>query len=122
MTAKLRQNQDTRKQQYNKGTKQQTTLHPNEAVRVQVQNRWIPAKVLKRADTPNSYFIRCSNGTELCRNRKHLRRDQTNKTFIAHPTSWDYDNDLNQNELIKSILQCHHMAAHEDHLQDSETM
>ena len=91
VTTKLEENQNTRKQYYDNGTKQQTGLQPNESVRVQIQNRWLPAKVIKQADTPNSYFIRCPDGTQLRRNRKHLRRDQTNKTTTAHPTSWDYD-------------------------------
>ena len=55
--AKLRQNQDIQKQHYDKGTKQQTILQPNETVRVQVQNHWIPPKVIKSADTPNSYIF-----------------------------------------------------------------
>ena len=43
---------------------------------------------------PNSYIVRCYNGSQIRRNRKHLRRDQTNKPLITHPTSWDFDNDV----------------------------
>ena len=68
VTTKLKENQVTRKHYYNKGTKQQPDLLPNDPVRVQIQNRWIPAKVIKPADYPNSYFIRCSNGTQLHQN------------------------------------------------------
>ena len=64
VTAKLRQNQDIRKQYYyDRGTKQQTTLQPNESVRVQIRNHWMPAKVIQPPDKPNSYFVRCSNGS-----------------------------------------------------------
>ena len=94
VTTKLKQTQDIRKQHYDRGTKQQVALQPNESVRVQVHNRWIPAKVIQPADMPNSYIVRCYNGSQLRRNRKHLRRDQTNKPLITHPTSWDFDNDV----------------------------
>ena len=65
VTTKLKENQVIRKHYYDKGTKKQPDLLPNDPVRVQIQNRWIPAKVIKPADYPNSYFIRCSNGTQL---------------------------------------------------------
>ena len=98
VTTKLQKNQNTRKQYYNISTKQPTSLQPNESVRVQKQNRWLPAKVIKQADTPNSYFIRCPDGTQIHQNRKHLMMDQTNKTTSTHPTSWDYD-DIESAEL-----------------------
>ena len=44
VTTKLEQNQDIRKQHYDRGTKQQAALQPKESVRVQVHNCWIPAK------------------------------------------------------------------------------
>ena len=96
VTTKLKQNQDIRKQHYDRGPKQQAALQPNESVKVQVHNRWIPAKVIQPANMPNSYVVKCSNGSQLRRNRKNLRKTRpTNPLLlILHCTSWDFDNDV----------------------------
>ena len=88
---RLRQNQETNKHYYDRGTKQQSPFKSNDPVRVQIQNQWVPAKVVKPADTPHSYIVKCSNGSQLRRNRKHLRKDNTKRTMRIIPTPWDYD-------------------------------
>ena len=79
------------KRYYDRGTKELSPFRPNDPVRVQIQNRWIPATIIKAAETPNSYIIKCSNGSQLCHNQKHLKKDETKRTLQTHPTSWDYD-------------------------------
>ena len=54
VTTKLKENKVTQKHYCDNGTKQQTGLLANNPVRVQMQNHWIPAKVIKPADYPNS--------------------------------------------------------------------
>ena len=66
---------------------------------------------------PNSYIVRCGYGSQLCRNRKHLRRDQTNKPLITHPTPWEFDNDVSTEpaKVDVSVL-TQLMVAHVDNL------
>ena len=87
----LKHNQEIRKQYYDRGSKQLPPLKPNDPVRVQVQNQWIRATVVRLAETPNSYVVKCTNGSQLRRNRKHLIKDNTKRTMRTNPNSWDYD-------------------------------
>jgi len=91
VTACLKNNQEIRKQYYDRGTKQLPPLKPNDPVRLQVQKQWIPAKAIKSADTPNSYIVKYSNGSQLHRNRKHLMKDNIKRTMCANPNLWDYN-------------------------------
>ena len=49
-----------------------SSLQPNDKVRMQVQNHWVLATVVKKADIPHFYVVQTSDGKKYCRNRKHL--------------------------------------------------
>ena len=62
------------KEHYDRGTKQLSVLKANDAVRIQMQGRWVPGVVIRQAETPRSYVVRGPSGHEYRRNRKHLRK------------------------------------------------
>ena len=69
---RLKQKQALRKRNYDKGARLLSSLQPNDKVRMQVQNQWVPATVVKKADTLHSYVVQTSDGKNYHRNRKHL--------------------------------------------------
>jgi len=71
---KIKQKQHVSKEYYDKGARQLCELQPNDSIRMQVQNRWVPGTVVRKANTPRSYVVRGLNGQEYRRNRKHLRK------------------------------------------------
>ena len=46
---------------------------PNDPVYMQAGNRWIPATVIQKANTPHSYIIKTTEGHSYRRNRRHLK-------------------------------------------------
>ena len=71
---KIRHSKEVSKEYYDRGARQLSELNPNDTVRMQVQDRWIPCTVVRQADAPRSYVVKGLNGQEYRRNRKHLRR------------------------------------------------
>ena len=71
---KMKQNQEVSKEYYDRGARRLSELHPNDNVRMQVQDKWVPCTVVRQADTPRSYIVKGLNGQEYRRNRKHLRK------------------------------------------------
>jgi len=71
---KMKQKLHVSKEYYDKGTRQLCKLQPNDSIRMQVQNRWVPGIVVQKASTPRSYIVRRLNGQEYCRNHKYLRK------------------------------------------------
>ena len=51
------------------------TLYPNQPVRIldQTSRTWIPGSVLNKTAEPRSYIVKTNNGSELRRNRAHIR-------------------------------------------------
>ena len=71
---KLAQRQQKQKCQYDKGAKPLPDVEPGDNVRYQVDRSWKPATVIKKHDSPRSYYIRTHQGTVIRRNRYHLKR------------------------------------------------
>ena len=71
---RMKQNQEVSKEYYDRGARQLSELNPNDTVRMQVQDKWVPCTVVRQADTPRSYIVKGLNGQEYHRNRKHLRK------------------------------------------------
>jgi len=61
-------------QYYDIASKDLCELKPNDTVRIEVQDQWVPGVVVKLTDAPRLYLVRGPNGREYHRNRKHLRR------------------------------------------------
>ena len=60
---------------YNNGAKALTPLQVGDVVRVRAeQGSWIRGSVKGHAETPNSYQVALESGSELRRNRRHLRK------------------------------------------------
>ena len=57
VSKQLKQNQLSRKQYYDKGSKPL-----NDPVLMQAGNRWIPATVMQKAKTPHSYIVKTRGG------------------------------------------------------------
>ncbi|XP_037794447.1 uncharacterized protein K02A2.6-like [Penaeus monodon] len=72
----FKRKQDTQKQYYDRGAKDQQILLPGQAVRVQdhITGRWTPATVIEKSQEPRSYIVETQNGGILRRNRRHIRQ------------------------------------------------
>ena len=70
----MRKKQEMSKEHYDHGTRQLSVLKRSDAVRIQMQGRWVPGVVIRQAETPRSYVVRGPRGHEYRRNRKHLRK------------------------------------------------
>ena len=46
----------------------------------------MPATVIQKANTPNSYIIKITDGHSYCHNRPHLKTSQTQGQRSAHNT------------------------------------
>ena len=51
---------------------------------MQAGNRWIPATVIQKVNTPHSYIIKTTEGHSYCRNHRHLKTSQTQGQRSAH--------------------------------------
>ena len=52
--------------------KQLSTLQPKESARIRQGGVWNPPVVVEQHESPRSYIVATSNGTQLRRNRHHL--------------------------------------------------
>ena len=91
----MKRKQEVAKENYDRGTRQLSVLKANDAVRIQMQGRWVPGVVIRQAETPRSYIVRGPSGHEYRRNRKHLRKvaESTQMTMNMHMPC---DDDLEQ--------------------------
>lgn len=70
----IKNEQEKQKKYYDRSSKELDDLNLNQHVLVQMGKRnWTPAKVTRKCDEPESYEIITDDGTELRRNRIHLR-------------------------------------------------
>ena len=58
----LRQAQERNYKYYYRASKDLCELQPNETIRMQVQNQWVPEVVVRLTDAPRSYIVRGPNG------------------------------------------------------------
>ena len=70
----MKRKQEMSKENYDRGTRELSILKAGDAVRIQMQGRWVPGVVIRLAETPRSYIIKGPSGHEYRRNRKHLRK------------------------------------------------
>ncbi|GBL72886.1 Uncharacterized protein K02A2.6 [Araneus ventricosus] len=74
---RLKDNQSKQKAYYDKTAVKLSPLKPKKHVYVQMGHRdWTSGSVLKKLDTPRSYLVKTFEGSELRRNRIHLRPDK----------------------------------------------
>jgi len=94
----MERKQKMSKEYYDRGAKQLSVLKPNDAVRIQMQGRWVPGVVIRQAETPRSYIVKGPSGCEYQRNCKYLRKvaesvplpmeiDDTDENLAPPPTS-----------------------------------
>ena len=62
---------------------------------MQVGNHWIPATVTQKANTPHSYIVRTPEGHAYRRNRRHLKRSNTEEPLSNHDTTTVSMDELN---------------------------
>lgn len=80
-------NQTNQKAYYDKSSVRLSPLKPKQPVYVQIGHRdWTPGTVLKKLDTPRSYLVKTTNGSELRRNRVHLRPDGKPSSYNSPET------------------------------------
>jgi hypothetical protein len=82
---RLRVRQLRQKEAYDRGTKQLSSLQPNESVRIRQEGVWNPAVVVEQHKSPRSYIVATSNGTQLRRNRQHLMTTNEPPMIITPP-------------------------------------
>lgn len=69
--------QRKQKNYHDRSTVQLDKLRPQQPVLMQTGHReWIPGKIVKELDSPRSYIVKTSTGTEFRRNRVHLKPDK----------------------------------------------
>ena len=101
------------KEYYDQGTKQLSILKPNDAVRIQMQGRWVPGVIIRQAETPRSYIVKGPSGREYQRNRKHLRKvnesiplpmdiDDTDENPTPPPVSTNHSGDSPMSTTIRT--------------------
>ena len=104
----MRRKQQASKENYDHGTKQLSVLKPNDAIRIQVQNKWVPGVVIQEAETAHSYIVREPTGREYRKNHKHLQKvpeyipvpidiDDTNENAELQHVSSDHTSDPSRN-------------------------
>ncbi|KAG8174308.1 hypothetical protein JTE90_010934 [Oedothorax gibbosus] len=72
----LKQQQREQKGKYDKKSSSLKPLNVNQKVYVQMAHRnWSPAIVIEEHQTPRSYIVQLENGSEIRRNRVHIRPD-----------------------------------------------
>ena len=62
MSEQLEKKQRIHKKYYDQGSRPLSELKPNDPVDMQAGNRWIPATVIQKANTPQSYIIKTTEG------------------------------------------------------------
>lgn len=82
----LEHQQSLRKAQYDKGSRPLSSLQPREAVRLQVQDHWVPATVVQATETPRSYIVQTPDGRTYRRNRRHLIQSSLPESRSDHPS------------------------------------
>ena len=80
----LEKKQRIHKKYYDQGSRPLSELKPNDPVYMQAGNRWIPATVIQKANTPHSYIIKTTEGCTYRRNRQHLKTSRTQGQRSAH--------------------------------------
>ena len=89
----LKQAQERNERYYDRASKDLCELQPNDTIRIQVQDQWVPGVVVRLIDTPRSYIVRGHNGREYRRNRRHLRRvDKKQVTPSVDDDDEDHEN------------------------------
>ena len=84
----LQQKRERMKEEYDKRCQQELPpLYKGQAVKILDKNTktWCPATITKKCEEPRSYIVQTPNGTNLRRNRSHLRELMTGP--ITHVTS-----------------------------------
>lgn len=78
---KLSQAKAKQKEYYDRTARKLPSLTPNQPVFVQMGHRdWTPGTVVQKLDTPRSYIVKTANGSELRRNRIHIRPNHTSNS------------------------------------------
>lgn len=74
----LKKNQMIQKKYHDRSYVNLEKLEQNQRIYIQTGHRnWVPGTVIRKHETPRSYVVKTENGTELRRNRVHLRPDRT---------------------------------------------
>ena len=60
----MKKKQEMSKEHYDHGIRQLSVLKPGDAVRIQMQGRWIPGVVIRQAEAPHLYVVRGPRGHE----------------------------------------------------------
>ena len=69
VSEQLEKKQRIHKRYYDQGSRPLSELKPNDPVYMQPGNRWIPATVIQKVNTPHSYIIKTTEGRSYRRNR-----------------------------------------------------
>ena len=100
---KLDQRQARQKHWYDKAARPLPELKPNDVVRYPGRKSWEPAIVIGKHTTPRSYNIRTAQGTNLRRNRRHLKK--TNELSPPIATSSSFIDDDAASTVVDSLPQ-----------------
>ena len=85
MQKKLEEKQAKQKRYYDRGSRQLPVVREGEKIRVQLQNKWKPAVMTKKLETPRSYIVQTSTGQKLRRNRHHIRKRKSVVSTTEEP-------------------------------------
>ena len=96
----MKRKQETSEENYDQGIRQLPILKANDAVRIQMQGRWVPGVVICQAETPHSYIVKGPNGHEYRKNHKHLR-----KVAESVPETMDMDIPCDNSEQQAMVME-----------------
>jgi hypothetical protein len=110
---KLKYKQAKQKEYYDRTAVQLPPFTTNQPVFVQMGHRdWTPGTVVKKLETPRSYLVKTANGSELRRNRVHLRPNQTTSSpetidtqMTPKPSNDEGDKEIENKQTESSLKQ-----------------
>ena len=77
VNGQLKKKQQLHKEYYDQGSRPLNELKSGDPICMQVGNRWIPATVTQKANTPHLYVVKTPEGHTYHRNHRHLKRSHT---------------------------------------------
>ena len=89
VVARREHQQALQKKYYDRSAKPLTELKPQEAVFLQMNDKWHPGKILRPTEEPRSYIVQTQDGGTYRRNRRFIRKDNTAPCTPSLPRTHD---------------------------------
>ena len=81
---------------YDRDTNEMKELRFGQAVRMLRDGKWVPAKVLEKADEPRSFILKTENGRTYCRNRSHILKTEVDEDHLIEISDDDSEEETSK--------------------------